>query len=162
MKLMTAGQPWTGRTVLIALLVTFGIIFAVNGTFVYFAVSTWPGLSQSDAYEKGLRYNEVIREAQIQKELGWRSDVSIARNGAIRVQLLDRDGRSVDVKDAEVTIERPLGDVAARTISLSKNADGAFSAQTTPLPSGIWYATVSAAGARGASYHMQHLIEIRS
>ena len=68
MKLMAAERPWTGRTVLTALLITFGIVFAVNGVFVYFAVSTWPGLSQSDAYEKGLRYNEVIRAALAQPE----------------------------------------------------------------------------------------------
>lgn len=162
MKLMAAERPWTGRTVLTALLITFGIVFAVNGVFVYFAVSTWPGLSQSDAYEKGLRYNEVIRAAEVQKELGWRSDISVAPNGAIRVRITGRDGRTVDVGSAEVTIERPVGDAAARTIVLSKGADGAFSAQMTPLSKGIWYANVSVAGVGGAAYHMQHLIEIRS
>jgi nitrogen fixation protein FixH len=162
MKLMAAEHPWTGRTVLIALLVTFGIVFAVNGIFIYFAVTTWPGLSQSDAYEKGLRYNEVIRAAQLQKDLGWRSEVSIARTGEIHVQLVARDGRPADIAHAEVTIERPVGDVTSHTVDLSKDADGLLFAQTSPLSRGVWFATVTARGVGGAVYRMRHLVEIRS
>ena len=47
---MTARVParrWTGRHVLVALLLFFGVIAAVNGAMVWFALHSWPGRSES-------------------------------------------------------------------------------------------------------------------
>ena len=49
-----AGMPTerriTGRMVLVGLLTFFGVVFAVNGVFVYFALDSWPGLTTEAAY----------------------------------------------------------------------------------------------------------------
>ncbi len=37
---LASGKPWTGRRVLAALVVTFGIVFAVNFTLIYLALTT--------------------------------------------------------------------------------------------------------------------------
>jgi nitrogen fixation protein FixH len=160
MKLMTAVRPWTGRTILSALLTTFGIVFVVNGIFVYFAVTTWPGLSQTDAYEKGLRYNEVIKAAQRQRDLGWQSDVTFAANGQIHVRIDGPGDRMIVVARADLTLERPFGDVASRTVRLSQRQDGTLSAQTAPFIAGNWHATLTVVGAAGETYRMQHVVEI--
>ena len=47
-------RPLTGKTVLIGFLAFFGLIFAVNGAFVYFALDSWPGLRYDSAAEAGL------------------------------------------------------------------------------------------------------------
>lgn len=158
---MTTDRPWTGRTILTALLITFGIVFAVNGVFVFFAVKTWPGFSENNAYEKGLRYNDVLNAARQQKELGWRTYFEATPDGGIQVGLIGPAHGLIDLARAEVVFERPLGDPATRIIKLSQAPDGAMRAQMTPLPAGIWHATVFTEEASGRSHHMQYVIEIR-
>lgn len=43
------GRPWTGRRVLIALLLFFGVVAAVNAAMVWAALESWPGRSLSEA-----------------------------------------------------------------------------------------------------------------
>ena len=45
----------TGRHVIIILLSVFGVVFAVNGLFAYYAVSGFPGVETKDAYRGGWR-----------------------------------------------------------------------------------------------------------
>ena len=100
----------TGRQVLAGLVATFALIFAVNGVFAYFAISTWPGYAQNDAYERGLRYNEVLDEARRQKALGWTSSVAMQADGRFRVRLTDPNNVAVKVSSLSISFSRPLGD----------------------------------------------------
>ncbi len=42
---MTAPRPITGRAVLFGLLAFFGVVFAVNGALIFFALDSWSGLT---------------------------------------------------------------------------------------------------------------------
>jgi len=42
---MRLSRPITGRMVLFGLVAFFGVVFAVNGTLIYFAIDSWSGLS---------------------------------------------------------------------------------------------------------------------
>ena len=52
----------------------FGIIFAVNGYFLYSALSTHTGVVANEPYRKGLAYNERIAADEQPERLGWRDD----------------------------------------------------------------------------------------
>ena len=52
-----------GRHVLIGFIVFFGLIFLVNGVFLYYALTTFGGGETSNPYRKGLHYNETLAEA---------------------------------------------------------------------------------------------------
>ncbi len=53
----------------------FGVVFAVNGMFVYLAVSTNHGVVTENAYEKGLDYDRIVEEVrQKQQEASHDSD----------------------------------------------------------------------------------------
>ena len=56
----------TGRHVLMMLIAFFGVIFAVNGVFLYAAISTFDGTDTSSAYQKGIDYNTTIAESEEQ------------------------------------------------------------------------------------------------
>jgi nitrogen fixation protein FixH len=64
-----------GRHVLIGLVAFFGAMLIANGMFIYLAVATFSGSDTSDAYRKGLNYNETLEEAQRQAERGWLAEV---------------------------------------------------------------------------------------
>ena len=56
----------TGWTVFYGMVAFFGVIIAVNLTFVYFALDSWPGLTTQHAYEEGIAYNKTLEQAAAQ------------------------------------------------------------------------------------------------
>jgi nitrogen fixation protein FixH len=71
----------TGRHVLWGLIGGFGVIFIANGTFVYFAASTFPGNDVDDPYRRGLAYNETLAADRAQKAEGWAAEVLATPTG---------------------------------------------------------------------------------
>ena len=71
----------TGRTVLLSLVAFFGVVFAVNGVFFWFASDSWTGLSTEDAYRKGIAFNDQLARADAQKRLGWTAETDYASAG---------------------------------------------------------------------------------
>ena len=62
----------TGTHVFIMLSVFFGvIIFTASGMLVYQATSSWTGLETTDAFRKGLKYNQQLSKLEAQNKLGW-------------------------------------------------------------------------------------------
>ena len=54
----------TGQQVLMAFLGFFIICSSVNAFFVYKAIDSYSGVVTENAYEKGLKFNDVIAEAK--------------------------------------------------------------------------------------------------
>ncbi len=54
----------TGRKVLMYLVLFFIIFASVDALFIYMAVSTHSGVVAENAYEIGVKYNDVIAEAK--------------------------------------------------------------------------------------------------
>ena len=75
-------RPITGRKVLWMLLGFFGVMMAVNGIFVYLALSSFSGLETVNAYVKGLDYNATLRRGAAQKALGWQVERERVARGA--------------------------------------------------------------------------------
>ena len=74
----------------------FGVVLAVNGVMLTYALGTFNGLSVDGAYDRGLAYNEALAEYQAQRALGWDLDVAFApdesRAGDLAVTARDRAG----------------------------------------------------------------------
>ena len=54
------GRRLTGQGVFLWLFAFFGITFAVNGVFIYFAVSTFPGVEVASSYKAGQEFEGEI------------------------------------------------------------------------------------------------------
>lgn len=50
------GAPWTGRRMLITMLLFFGVIIAVNMTMLYLALTNFTGLVVKNSYVAGLTF----------------------------------------------------------------------------------------------------------
>lgn len=92
---MIMNRPITGRTVLCGMILFFSVIFAVNGTFLYFAMSTWPGLTSSKSYEDGKKYNQLLAAAERQKPLNWESRADLDRSGNFILEITNQGGQPV-------------------------------------------------------------------
>ena len=81
MRRLELGKPWTGRTVLLALVGAFVVIFAANFALIFTALGTLHGEEVENSYDASQVYNQKIAAARAQDELGWRVDVTTREEG---------------------------------------------------------------------------------
>lgn len=120
------------------------LVVAVNGVLIYFATTTWSGLSVERAYEKGLAYNRAIALAARQQALGWTFSVRLASDGdmtQVMVDAVDRDGRPIDGLQIEATLERPVEAGKRPPVALQAQGDGHYVASLDRLRPGQWQTT---------------------
>jgi nitrogen fixation protein FixH len=135
----------TGKRVLIVLAASFAIVFAVNGFFIYKALSTAPGEESGASYEAGLHYNSILAEARVQNALGWRHRISLDSR-ALRLSVQDAAGNPVTRLALVAEIERPAGSDRAR-LALEETSDGIYQ---VPLgvSAGTWIVSITAKSSR--------------
>lgn len=126
----------TGRHVIIILLSVFGVVFAVNGLFAYYAVSGFPGLETTDAYRKGLAFNQQIEKAETLKSLGWSVTVTRDNPEAIRLRFQERDGAPLEVSDVAATLFHPTTESQDKTLEFSALSTGLVQAALDPSDKG--------------------------
>jgi nitrogen fixation protein FixH len=86
----------TGWHVLWTLLTALAIVSAVNGIFIYKAVSTYSGDVANEPYRKGLNYNQRIEADERQAQLGWNSQIDLRGDqGPVVVTLRQAGGEPV-------------------------------------------------------------------
>lgn len=161
MTVMSSPRPLTGRTVLIALLSFWAVVAAVNGVFIFFALETWPGLSQPDAYKAGVDYNRVLDEARTQSALGWRSGVDLDVDGKLTVRIAESNGTPLSGLVVSATLIRPAGGGQDERADLIRATDGSYRAQLAPRMAGAWSVELLAVHADGRKYRMIHEILVR-
>lgn len=156
---MIASRPFTGRTVLLLFVGFFGLIVAINITFIYYAEHSFPGLSDPNAYEHGLEYNKVLEAAKAQHALGWHVALSAApETRSLILSVRDANGNPID--DARVTAQlyRPAEATDDRHVDLAPAGSGLYRAEGVFVESGNWNVTVRIHRQEGADYIIeQHL-----
>ena len=137
-----SGRPLTGRAVLVWLLGFFGLVVAVNTAFVYYAERSFPGLTDANAYERGLAYNRILDGAAQQRALGWRAVLSVVpESKALVLSLQDAAGKPIDDASVAADLDRPAEANNDRHVSLVLVAPGSYSADNVFTP-GNWNVTV--------------------
>lgn len=158
---MTSGawslRPLTGRKVLAILLGFFGVIFAVNGVFLYVSLETHPGIVTDDAYRKGLHYNRALEEVDRQRALGWTATIAVDR-GRVTVRMRGAGGAPLAGLSAALAAHRPASDADDRTLALTEAGPGVFRADGPPLAHGRWTLQFTATDAAGHRFASEHTI----
>lgn len=145
----SSGRPVTGRHVLYAFLAFFGVIFVADSYMIYKAVTTFGGLETTDAYRKGLAYNDRIAIADAQAKRGWSDKVGYSvQSGQLQISLLDRDGDGVSGLAVAAKVGRPATNRYDHTIAFSQSGPGIYEAHATGLEPGWW--TIDIVAARGS------------
>ena len=127
-----------GRHVLMVLCGFFGVMFVVNGIFVYFALATFSGGDTSNPYRKGLHYNEMLAADERQAERGWRTAVAYDREAReLRVSLLDNAAEPLSGLRVAVMLSRPATTKDDRHLRLKEVSQGVYAADIDLAP-GIW------------------------
>jgi nitrogen fixation protein FixH len=127
-----------GRHVLLGLIAFFGLIFSVNGIFVYYALSTFAGGDTSDPYRKGLHYNDTLAEAAREAEQGWNARLTYgATPGHLALTLTDKDGQPVSGLHFSGTVSRPATDREDMPANFHEVEGGSYTVEMRLSP-GQW------------------------
>lgn len=137
----------TGRHVLFLFLAFFGVIFLVNGIFLFRALGTYTGVVSDEPYRKGLAYNERIEADKRQQALGWRHAVTMNLGGRLVISLTDTDGNAVEGATVNATVGRPSTNVDDKTITLAEGRPGTYEGLVGPHAPGNWMVSLAISGA---------------
>ena len=133
-----------GYHVLFGVLSFFAVVFAVNGYFLFAALSTHSGVVAQEPYRKGLDYNSRIAADERQAELGWNETVSVTGDGRVSVTVLDREAQPLSDLVVSGSIGRPSTVRHDRTFRLAEQERGRYAAEVGALEPGNWIIAIEA------------------
>lgn len=138
-----------GRHVLVAFVLFFGLIAAVDAVFISLAYRTFSGQVAKNPYEAGLLYDRTLAKRAAQAKLGWSATLAVGGD-VVELVITDKAGQGVDGLTVEATLDRPATDVGGQTLSLSGRGDGRYVADADL--SGAWDVEVLATGPDGVRF----------
>lgn len=126
----------------------FLVLFAVTGSFVKLALTSFTGLVATNAYERGLAYDDVIAAERAQAEQGWRMTIATpALSGEgqeMRVELVDRTGAPLSGGAVHVLAERMSRYAQQVRFDLVDVGNGTYAAPVDFPIGGRWLVSVLA------------------
>lgn len=141
------GRPLTGRAVLIWLLAFFGITFAVNGVFIYLALSTFPGLEVASSYRAGQEFEADIAAGRAQAERGWQVDAAVRPSGdaaAVEIRFRDKAGADLHGLNVNVRLTHTVDPRHDHAASLPEVSSGTYRAEIADVKDGVWSLAIEA------------------
>jgi nitrogen fixation protein FixH len=128
------------------------LVVVVNGLLVWFALSTFTGVTVTRAYERGRGYDQVLAEAARQDALGWRGDITLEA-GVLRV-VMQNDAQQPLHGRLEGVLQRPLEGVEV-PLGFGATGHGRFAARLEPLRAGHWEARITFFDESGTAFDMR-------
>jgi nitrogen fixation protein FixH len=86
--------------------VFFVVLIVIDGTMVTIAVKTQTGTITDHPYEKGLAYNQVVKDSDMQAALGWKGNIDF-KDGEISFTLKDKTGHAISADKVLASFTRP-------------------------------------------------------
>ncbi len=134
-----------GWHVLVAMIVFFGTVIAVNTVFITVALQSFPGEETRRSYVQGLDYNEVIEARRAQSELGWTAGANLA-DGRALIEVLNSKGEPVTGLRLEGTLQHPADMSQDRELVFTEVREGVYAASIADLDEGQWTLAAAADG----------------
>lgn len=112
------------------------VVIAVNAVLIAAAFRSFPGLVVQRPYDRGIAYNDQLRQSRAQSDLGW-TILPHYEPGRLSVRVLDARGNPVPALDVRVALSRPLEAGSTVAVPLVPSAEG-YASDIVPLRRGQW------------------------
>ncbi|MEQ3747329.1 MAG: FixH family protein [Henriciella sp.] len=133
----TSQKRLTGWHVLFIMLGFFGVVFAVNGVFLYHAITSFPGEDVKKSYVQGLNYNQTLNARAAEAALGWKAQMGV-QDDALIVRLQDAKDMPLTGYTVIVEARRLTNDAEDHVLTLNAESEGTYSVATSELSEGQW------------------------
>lgn len=131
-----ASGKFTGRHMLFAMLLFFGVIITVNMTMAVLASRSWTGLVVKNSYVASQHFNEDLQAARVQRQRGWQAFLRF-NDSTLQLTLQDRQGRPVALPELTLNYGRPAFEQADRITKLKPVGEGVYRGKVAMAP-GVW------------------------
>ncbi len=156
-----SGRKLTGRMVLIMLLAFFGTVIGVNAVLFRFAITTFSGLEEKNAYMAGVSHDRQLAAARAQDQRAWKIDARLQRLAPGRTLV------GVERKDtgaqADLTVmarfEHPSDGRQDRELVLEQANASAWRG-VLDLPAGAWDLTIEMRGSDGVLFRSRDRVQV--
>lgn len=152
----------TGKTVLAWLLGFFGVVFTVNGVFLYMALGSFPGVAVESSYKAGQAYNQDIAASQAQVARGWTVETLVRRSGEnaaeIFVTALDQDGTPLTGLQFSADLRHPTYEGFDRTAQLVETGPGQYRGTVADVNDGNWNLALNAVSGSDRVFRSQNRV----
>jgi nitrogen fixation protein FixH len=125
------------------------LVVAVNGTMMFFAESTFSGLDTDKAYQEGIEYNAILKDAAASAALGWTAKTEITKVTAgrhIAVTITDKAGQPVESLRVNGHLVRPVSTAFDQALTLRQEGAGIYGTDVTLPANGSWELRLEATG----------------
>lgn len=133
------------------------VVIAVNMVLVWFAITTFTGVTVPRSYERGRGYDAVLAEAARQDALGWRAEVTLV-GGRLAVVATDREGRGVAGR-IEGVLLRPLEGTEIPLV-FAPTGGGRWAAEVAPPKRGQWEARLTLFGPNETPFDIRRRLAV--
>ncbi len=156
------GSGLTGFQVLLWLSGFFGVMFAVNGLFLFYAITTFPGEDVKKSYVQGLDYNRTLAQRAAQSELGWQAEIGLSGQ-RLEIRIADSTGTGVSGHEVQVLLRRLATTADDKILVAAPQGAGVYLVDIAAIAPGQWevIASVSEPYSEGTVFeaHKQVAIE---
>lgn len=132
----------------------FGVVVAVDGSFAYLAMHTFPGEVSVTPYEDGIAYNSHLAQMRAQERLGWRAAAGVSGTGELQVALRDREGQPLTGVKVTAQLQRPATESGRLYLTLRETTPGSYAVRPGAAP-GAWDVDIIATDAKGGRLEAQ-------
>ncbi|MEM1146862.1 MAG: FixH family protein [Pseudomonadota bacterium] len=126
-----------GWHVLLIMMAFFGVMFAVNGVFLYHAITSFPGEDVKKSYVQGLNYNQTLAARAAQTERGWQAEAGLQENSLV-FRLSDADGQPVSNQMVIGELRRLATDAEDQAVVFRAGPAGEYIADLGAPTPGRW------------------------
>jgi nitrogen fixation protein FixH len=152
-------KEFTGRHMLIIMVLFFGVIITVNLIMATYSQTSWTGLVVKNSYVASQEFNEKVIEGRAQRALGWQAKLTFLP-GLVTYSLQDSASIPVTTTSVAVTFRRPSYEAEDVKTDMQRQADGTY-ILATKLRDGIWIVETSAIAAGKLEYRYTERIVLK-
>ncbi|MEM9669139.1 MAG: FixH family protein [Pseudomonadota bacterium] len=142
MSKAAAKGDFTGWHALAWLMGFFALMFAVNGIFLYHAITSFPGEDIPKSYVQGISYNTVLDERAAQAKLGWTAELGV-ENEELIFRLFDKDESPIAWRKVGLKMRRLATTSSDTDLILLPGSPGEYRVDIDALATGEWEAVIS-------------------
>ncbi len=105
----------------------FAVMIAVNATFLFWALKSFPGEQVKNSYVLGLDYNSEVARRREQEKLGWTSEVGLADTSGKRLVVRMLDAGQAPLTGLAVSASvHVAGEAKAASVDLAEVSPGEY------------------------------------
>jgi nitrogen fixation protein FixH len=119
----------TGWHVLVAMVLFFGLVIAVDTLFIVKAYRSFSGEVASNPYEAGLAFNRTLAVRRREAALGWTAAVETPSPGIVALRIKDKAGQPLSTLSLTGVLERPATEAGRQVLNFKPVGDGEYRAE---------------------------------